>query len=100
MFDVSEMLSGLSKRYLIATSLVMEPLEKEPGCWSIRILAQRIPRSPTEALNAATGRPNVVTWETTWRETSAYDLPSSIYRGCWELEIAILDMLEQLALPA
>lgn len=100
MFDVSTMMQHLTRTYLVSFSVVMEPRAQLQDGWNLRIVAQRIPRTPTEHLNVATGIPNAVTWESRWADKGLYDMPSTLYRALWELEIALIEMCEQLALPA
>lgn len=100
MFDVHGMLKSLSQRFLVQCSLVMEPRADPPGSYNLMLIAERIPRTPTECLNAATGIPNAVTWGCRWSDTSNHTMPSMFYRGCWEIELELLELVEQLGLPA
>lgn len=99
MFDVWGWLMAFQDNHGVVTSAVMEPLPGEQGRYLLRLIAQKLPVGPIQRLRSATGIPNVVIWECQWSTRSDLDLSSTLFRGCFELEIEVVCMLEQLGLP-
>lgn len=98
-YDVHVSMAHLMDRYPVAISLAMEPLLSSQGLWQFRLCCVLKPRTATQHLVNATAKPEAILWEAQWSERHLLSMPSLCFRGLWELEIAITEMLEQLKLP-
>lgn len=97
--DLSQTANYIRTNYRHHTVVVMEPLANRTDQWSVRIIATYEPTNPAQALAAALKRPPGYTWSCQWGPASNHDLSSTLFRGYFELEIALSELIEQLELP-
>ena len=97
--DLAQTVDYIRTNYAHACLVVMEPHKSRTDLWTVRIIATYEPRNPSMALAAAMKRPPGVTWECQWSGTHNLELSSTLFRGLFEVEIALTDLIEQLELP-
>lgn len=98
-YDLHGALTHLEKSYPVLCTVEMAPRFSKQGGFRVRVVVDLVPRSAAENMVKATQRPGAIVWEAEWSPESLLDLPSLLFRGCFEVEAEIIALMEQLGLP-
>jgi hypothetical protein len=98
-WDLHETMCYLQDQYPVLITVEMVPLASQQGLFNVVVSVTLKPRTATQHLVNATARPEALLWEAQWSESHLLGLTSLLFRGLFEVEIALVGWLEQMGLP-
>lgn len=97
--DLATTVQYLRDNYRHHIEVMLSPPPANSEQWTVRIIATYAPTNATQALAAATKRPEGIVWEAQWSHKFTLELTSMLFRGLFEVEIALSELIEQMDLP-
>lgn len=98
-YDLHGALKHLESSYPVLCTVEMSPFSRANAGWRVRVVVELVPRSEAAHLVKAIQRPGAIVWESEWHPEALLDLPGLLFRGVFEVEIQVMEMMEQLGLP-